>query len=74
MMQLAKGDCAVLLKWDKNNERKGGKEKGWAYCLMGIYDDSYDEDKSQLDKNPGTYEFYEMSSAGDWISDTSLHS
>ncbi len=43
-------------------ERENGK--GWAYCLMGMYDDFYDEDKTRLDNDPSTYEFYEMSSAG----------
>ena len=63
-MHSAKGDCAVLIKLDKNSERKREKGKGLAYVLMGIYDDVYSEEKSHLDNNPHSYEFYEMGSAG----------
>ena len=64
MMHSAVGDCAVLIKLDKNSERKREKGKGWAYVLLGMYDDVYDEDKSRLENDPSSYEFYEMSSAG----------
>ena len=63
-MHSAAGDCAVLIKLDKSSERKREKGKGWAYVLLGMYDDFYDEDKSGLDNDPSSYEFYEMSSAG----------
>ena len=63
-IQLAAGDCAVLIKLDKNSKRKRKEGKGWAYALLGKYDDIYDEDKSHLDNDRSTYEFYEMSSAG----------
>ena len=35
----SKGDCAVLIKLDKNSERRQEKGKGWAYSLMGTYND-----------------------------------
>ena len=63
-MHSAQRDRVVLIKLDKNSERKREKGKGWAYCLMGMYDDHYDEDKTWLDNDPSTYGFYEMSSAG----------
>jgi hypothetical protein len=63
-MHLAAGDGAVLITLDKNSERKREKGKGWAYVLLGMYDEVYDEDKCRLDNEPSSYEFYEMSSAG----------
>lgn len=39
------------------------KRKGWAFCLMGRYDDFYENDKSRLDNYPSTYELYKMCSA-----------
>ncbi len=58
-----RGLCSVD-NLDKNSERKREKGKGWAYVLLGMYDDIYDEDKSHLDNDPSSYEFYEISSAG----------
>jgi hypothetical protein len=62
-MHLNTGDYAVLIKVDKNSERKREKGKGWAYVMLGMYDDIYDEDKWHLDNDPSSYEFYEMGSA-----------
>ena len=62
-MHSAQVDCAVLKKPDKNCKRKREKEKWQEYGLRGMYDDFYDEDKTGLDNDPSTYEFYEMRSA-----------
>ena len=64
LMQSPKGDCAVLIKLDKNSERKREKGKGWAYVLLGMYEDLYDVTKTRLENDQSAYEFYEMSSAG----------
>ena len=50
MMHSGLEDCAVLIKFDKNSERKREKGKWWAYVLLGMYEDVNDEDKSHLEK------------------------
>ena len=47
-MHSTAGDCAVSIKLDKNIERKRETGRGWAYVLLGMYDDIYNEDKSPL--------------------------
>jgi hypothetical protein len=51
-MHSAKGDCAVLIKLDTDSEKKREKGNWWAYVLMGMYDNVYDEEESHLDNDP----------------------
>lgn len=65
MMHSAKGDYAVLLKLDKNFEIKRQKGKDWAYCMMGMYEDLYDEDKTWIENDQSAYKFCDMTRTGE---------
>ena len=58
-MYSAEGDCSVLVKLGGQTARKQEKGKGWAYCLLGMYDGQYDESMRHLENDPNSYELFE---------------
>ena len=66
-MHSAEGDCSVLVKLGGQTARKQEKGKGWAYCLLGMYDGQYDESMSHLENDTNSYELFEMQQCPDFF-------
>ena len=66
-MHSAEGDCSVLVKLGGQTARKQEKGKGWAYCLLGMYDGQYDESMSHLENDQNSYELLEMQQCPDFF-------
>jgi hypothetical protein len=60
-------DCAVLLNLGGQTARKQETGKGWAYCLLGMYDGQCDQSKDHLENDPKSYELYEMQQYPDFM-------